>query len=167
MYFLSNINMDRVCSKCGCEKPLTEFYIRAGRYARRCKVCILEQNANYRKANPIRVQETQKKWSIRKKHKEALERLADVDEEIARVKRITPRVEVYAADALQMLDVPRFEVTVPPYTTQIQDFVAWRYVKIVPLPLNMNTSTESLIGSPPQRSLMSLDVICNPADSDK
>ena len=62
----------KICSKCGIEKPITEFYFRkdSQKYHNQCKICLREKSSNYRKENIDKIKEQQKRY-----YKENHERL--------------------------------------------------------------------------------------------
>jgi hypothetical protein len=54
----------QVCTKCGLEKPLSEYYVRDAKQNRRrdCKACLKSQGKVYRKANPEKCRAHNKAW---------------------------------------------------------------------------------------------------------
>jgi hypothetical protein len=64
----------KTCSKCGCEKPLTEFYRAKGNkdgYSGRCKVCQTAENNAWKEANADKMRGYKKKWDENNKDKVA------------------------------------------------------------------------------------------------
>lgn len=53
--------MTKICTKCGIEKDVSEFYVRKDSGYRRpdCRTCVIERNQRWRKENPERARETQ------------------------------------------------------------------------------------------------------------
>ena len=59
------------CSKCGVEKPLSDFYVnrKTGKpKGQRCKKCISDSNGEYQRKNRERSTEMQRAWRFKKKY---------------------------------------------------------------------------------------------------
>tara|TARA_Y100000004_G_scaffold73744_1_gene82844 strand:- start:444 stop:1169 length:726 start_codon:yes stop_codon:yes gene_type:complete len=52
----------KTCTKCGEEKELTEYYVRANKVDAQCKVCILAKNTVWREANRELKQKRNREW---------------------------------------------------------------------------------------------------------
>lgn len=54
------VRQSKVCSQCGEEKPLSDYYLREGRPRASCKPCWCAQSREHQKANPERARERQR-----------------------------------------------------------------------------------------------------------
>lgn len=62
------------CSKCGCEKPLSDFYVgkqNKDGYCGQCKACKQAANKAWEKANPEKMRTYKFKWEVANKDKVA------------------------------------------------------------------------------------------------
>lgn len=69
--------MTKICTKCGIEKDITEFYVdkrhkEETRFLAQCKLCILTHQKLYQQNNPERTRATKRKWRAAniEKHRE-------------------------------------------------------------------------------------------------
>ncbi len=84
----------KCCTKCGVEKPLTEFHSdkqKKDGYASACKPCKLTQNRPWKSNNPEKARELNKRWAENNPEKDAESKrkweLANKDAVLARQKR--------------------------------------------------------------------------------
>lgn len=89
----------KICSKCGIEKELTEFYILSKvslKYAARCKVCLKEKSREYTINNKESISTNKKRYH--KEHKEAIKEYGKNYREVNKDKIRQTRKEIRVRD---------------------------------------------------------------------